>query len=307
MGERRRLVTLFPTREGRVLLEKRERQPYLLRLGAWEAEIPARADVLAVAAERLAALGVAAAGPWREGLPVDVDDQSARKPLAFRLYPVAVEVAAEPAAAVAVPPDELIILCATNQATPELDEAWARVGDRIAALPPQFRDEARAIAADDDSDTVELAIRGAALVVSGAPPERVAALRPFSAMYANGVRASARASRDVPAELREAFAALCGRVADAVGRRRAAVVARGSTLRRNVEDPEIAVILADAVLQDGTTTAPADIPDVPRVIVSDPHWDAWPDTIPPPLDGRSVKVAASGAAPRGPAPSPGRR
>lgn len=173
------------------------------------------------------------------GLPVDVDDSRARRPLRFRVHPFRFEVRPgleprldqEHVEARWVEPDEVIALASVGETVPELDEALARVWDPPGALPPPWRAEARAIAEDRAHGAAELARRAVALVLAGAPAERVAALRPTMASVVNAARAAARPGRDVVAELAAAHeAARAAAIGELERARRVATFSRSSTI-----------------------------------------------------------------------------
>ena len=177
--------------------------------------------------------------PIRAGLAVDIDDTHKKKSYAFRVHPFLYELASEVAPRLSsehvearwVEPDEVIALAASGETVPELDETLARVWDPPAALPPQYRPEARAIFDDRLSGATELAKRAAVLVWAGAPAERVAALRPTMASLVNAARAAGRTDRNVLVELAQAVdrAAASARSLLVEGLR-VATISRSSTL-----------------------------------------------------------------------------
>lgn len=212
--DRLRVVTSFVAHKGRVLLAKRSDKVSTYR-GRWAgiSGTVAPGELPEVAAwrelEEETGLGQDALRLVRAGLPLDVEDVHGKRPRRFRVHPflfaledgAEVELNQEHTEGRFADPDELIVLCAVGDTVPELDEALARVWDPPAALPPHYREEARALVADRQSGAAELALRAAALVMRGAPAERVAALRPSMASVVNAARAAAQPGRDVGAEL----------------------------------------------------------------------------------------------------------
>ncbi|HKA90618.1 MAG TPA: NUDIX hydrolase [Haliangiales bacterium] len=267
-----------------VLLVRRSRtaSPYPDRLstaaGALDpGELPEDAARRAVATE----LGVTAE-PIRAGLAVEFTDTIRKRSVTFRVYPVLCRVTAVPRVDEArwLTPDQVIVRAALGETVPELDEALARVWHPAEALPPLFRDEARAIHRDATTPTVALAARASAMVLAGAPPERVAALRPARARIVNAARAAARTAtaRDVPGELMRADA----------GMRRFVDV----ELRRAGADAP-SVVFAEAVTPAGDAVLRASPPPGRLWIAADP-WTEWDDEVPPPLEP-GMAIARRGA------------
>ncbi|MBI4510995.1 MAG: NUDIX domain-containing protein [Deltaproteobacteria bacterium] len=212
--ERLRVVTVFLARGDRLLglLRSSAVATYRGRWAGVSGAIEAGENPLdAVFREVFEETGVAPSDVIviRAGLPVDVDDATGKRPRCFRVYPfllalrdgVAIRLNPEHVAMRWVTSDEVILMTASQETVPELDEALARVWDPPSALPPQYRGEARAIFEDRTSGATELARRAAALVSAGAPPERVAALRPTMAAVVNAARAAAQPGRDVASEI----------------------------------------------------------------------------------------------------------
>ena len=232
---RRRVVTVFLARGGRVLVLKRSAAVATYR-GRWAGisgsvetgELPAAAASRELG-EETGLRGGSEARLVRQGLHVDVDDGAGVRALRFRVHPFRWDLAegAEPRLdfehdeARWMAPDELIPLAAAGETVPELDEALARVWDPPAALPPPFRPDARALFDDRTSGAAELARRAVALVHAGAPAERVAALRPHSTV--NGA-APASAPSTVDDRLNVAMVPAAGR-----RRRRAACAERAAS------------------------------------------------------------------------------
>jgi hypothetical protein len=237
----------------------------------------------------------AAAELVRGGLPVDFTDTVRRRSLSFRVHPLLARVAEDVPAARArwVEPDDVIVATALGKTLPELDEALARVLDPPAALPPHVRAEARALHGLAAPGR-ELARRALAIVAAGAPPERVAALRPALARVVNAARAAPTASRDVAGELLAATRAEARAVA-AVTEGARAVAVHGDVPFDGpavpVERADLLVIGAEAVLPHGDVVAPAGALAAVRiaaargaaVLASADAWAAWPDDVPPPL------------------------
>jgi 8-oxo-dGTP pyrophosphatase MutT (NUDIX family) len=245
-------------------------------------------------------LGEVAATPLAAGLPLDFADTIRRKMLVFRVHPFLFRV--DPGRLARLPEatwvgaDEVIVASASGETIPELDEALARVWDPPSALPPPFRGHARAIAGDRAASSRELAVRGVALVAGGAPPERVAALRPALARYVNAARAAVRPARDVVDELHRAERVLQRDLgAEIPAGARVAVVGDVPAATAATVDPgsadlllvgaETVTELRDAVAPAGALAAAraADAAGVPVLVVADP-WAAWPDDVPPPLE-----------------------
>src|SRR5262249_28755283 len=153
-----------------------------------------------------------------------------------------------------------IVRAVLGDTVPELDEAMARVLDPPGALPPLFRDEARAIHEDDIGSHV-LAGRAAALVVAGAPPERVAALRPARARVVNAAPAAVKPARDVPGQVARAHEAILR------------VAAR-----------EEGAVIAEALTAAGDAVCPAGTLSAGRIVIAADPWVEWDDTVPPPLE-----------------------
>ncbi len=260
--------------EEEVLLVRRPRtaSPYPDRLstaaGPLEpGELPEDAARRAVATE----LGVAGE-PIRAGLALEFTDTIRKRSVTLRMYPVLCRIAAVPRVEDArwLTPDQIIVRAALGETVPELDEALARVWHPPEALPPLFREEARAIHRDATTPSVALAARAAAMVLAGAPPERVAALRPARARIVNAARAAARtpSARDVPGELMRAEAGL-RRFVDAELRRAGA------------DAPH--VVYAETVTAAGDAVLRAPPPSGRVWIAADP-WTEWEDDVPPPLE-----------------------
>jgi len=214
----------------------------------------------------------------RAGLHVDFSDTWKKRSLSFRVYPFLARLEAarpEPPSARWVSVLEVIHACALGETVPELDEALARVWDPPGALPPQFRAEARALSASGDLSR-DLARRAAALVAAGAPPERVAALRPARARVVLAARAAARnaTARDVPGELMRAEA----------GMRR---FAESEARRAGGDAPHVA--FAETILPTGDAVLRAAPPPGRLWIAADP-WTEWDDDVPPPLEPGMVLV-----------------
>ena len=131
-----------------------------------------------------------------------------------------------------------------------------------------FREEARAIHRDATTSSAELGGRAAAMVVAGAPPERVAALRPGRARIVNAARAATRSGRDVPGELLRAQAAL-ERVVDGERRRTG-----GS----------VEIVHAEALTRGGAAVCPAGTGRRAPLWVAVDSWAEWEDDVPPPLE-----------------------
>jgi ADP-ribose pyrophosphatase YjhB (NUDIX family) len=272
---KQRVVMAFVVNgDGEILLYRRARTvaPYPDRLstaaGPLEpGELPEDAARRAVAAE----LGVTGE-PIRAGLAVEFTDTVRKRSVTFRVYPVLCTISAVPRLDDArwLTPDQVIVRAALGETVPELDEALARVWYPPEALPPLFRAEARAIHLDQATPSVTLAARAAAMVLAGAPPERVAALRPARARIVNAARAAARTStaRDVPGELMRAEAGL-RRFVD-VELRRAGADAPG-------------VVYAETVMPAGDAILRVAPPPGRLWVAADP-WTDWDDEVPPPLE-----------------------
>jgi ADP-ribose pyrophosphatase YjhB (NUDIX family) len=277
---KQRVVMAFVERgDEEVLLYRRPRSavPYPDRLstatGPLEAgERPEEAARRAVAAE----LGVAGE-PVRAGLALEFTDTIRRRSVTFRVYPVLCRIAAVPRLDDArwLTPDQVIVRAAVGETVPELDEALARVWDPPTALPPLFRDEALAIHTEMTPSSA-LAARAAAMVLAGAPPERVAALRPARARIVQAARAAARTAtaRDVPGELMRAEAGM-RRFVDTELRRAGA------------EAPHVA--FAETLLPTGDALLSAAPPPGRLWVAADP-WTEWDDDVPPPLEAGMALV-----------------
>jgi ADP-ribose pyrophosphatase YjhB (NUDIX family) len=231
------------------------------------------------------------------GLYVDFTDTIRKQSVSFRVYPALARAGRpSPAGARWVAPDDVILAAALGETVPELDEALARVWDRAGALPPQFRAEARAILASP-APARELAARAAALVAGGAPPERVAALRPELARVVNAARAAASPERDVAHELGLAARAAARAVAAALERARRPVAV--GAVPNDVPAAEIGtlggadllLLAAEALLPRGDVVAPAGavalaraaaVAGIPIAACGD-AWATWEDDVPPPL------------------------
>ncbi len=235
----------------------------------------------------------------RGGLYVDFTDTLRKRSVAFRLYPFLARVPAgarRPALPASrwVRPDDLVLASALGETVPELDEALARVWDPPAALPPQFRAEAGAVRVAR-AGSRELALRAVAMVAGGAPPERVAALRPELARFVNAARAAVSPERPVAAELAAAARAEARAVASVVeGAARPGGVGPlpevpGRVLLPPARDLDLLILAAEAVLPRGDIVAHAGAlaaaralpPGVP-VVASTDAWATWEDELPPP-------------------------
>jgi len=294
---RQRVALAFVARGGDLLLVQRSASApiypgrWTTVAGSVEAgEPPPAAAWRALAAELPLPVTLVAAG-----LPLDFSDTIKKRTVAFRIHPFLFHLAGEEPADVMVgrwvAPDEIIMASATGETIPELDEALARVWDPPAALPPLYRDEARAIHADRQSSARALAVRAAALVAASAPPERVAALRPALARLVNAARAAARPGRDVPHELDLAARAEARAVASVAAGRRVAAIGPAplpeDATRVPVESADLTVVAAEAVLPRGDVVAHAGAVAAAEkrpVIVCTDAWAAWPDDLPPPLE-----------------------
>jgi hypothetical protein len=252
-------------------------------------------DPLASARGALAAeLPAARVELGAEGLAVDFSDTVRRRQLSFRVHPFLARFTggALPDGAVWVEPDELILRGALGETVPELDEALARVLDPPAALPPPFRDEARLLHTLE-APSRALARRAVAIVAGGAPPERVAALRPALARVVNAARAAGRPSRDVAHELELAARAEQRAVLSAI-EGAGTVAALGAVPVEPTAPPATAALLVigvEAVLPRGDVVAPAGAAAAARaalargarVLACADAWAGWADDIPPPL------------------------
>jgi ADP-ribose pyrophosphatase YjhB (NUDIX family) len=270
---KQRVVMAFVTQgAGEVLLVRRKRTvaPYPDRLATAAGplapgERPEDAARRAVQAE----LGLAVEA-MRVGLAVEFTDTLRKRNVTFRVYPVLCRPLAPPQVedGIWMTPDEVIVRAALGETVPELDEALARVWDPPEALPPVFREEARAIHRDATTSSAELGGRAAAMVVAGAPPERVAALRPGRARIVNAARAATRSGRDVPGELLRAQSAL-ERVVDGERRRTG-----GS----------VEIVHAEALTRGGVAVCPVGTGGRGPLWVAVDSWAEWEDDVPPPLE-----------------------
>ena len=241
--------------------------------------------------------------PSAAGLPLEFTDTVRKLSVQFRIHPVLFRLAERPVVAGVedlrwLTPADLVVASVQQETVPDLDEALARVLDPPAALPSIFRAEAHAIFADRRADSLELAGRAAALVMAGAPPERVAALRPARARFVHAARAAIDPERDVVGELtRAAFAAArfahaaldSGRAA-AFGPIAGVPVSAAADIRFDHIDQLLLGV--EALTAAGDAIAPAGALALARAahatrvrvtVVADAHA-GWADTIPPPLE-----------------------
>jgi hypothetical protein len=191
-----------------------------------------------------------------------------------------------------VAPDELILRTALGETIPDLDEALARVLDPPAALPPPYREEARLVHTLDLPSRA-LAARAVAIVAGGAPPERVAALRPALARVVNAARAAGRPSRDVAHELTLAARAEQRAVLSAIDGALAVATLGAVPVPATAAPDDAALLLvgAEAVLARGDIVAPRGTSAAARaalsrgaaVLACADAWAAWADDVPPPL------------------------
>lgn len=281
MVPRQRVVLVFVLRDdGKLLLAPRARSApvYAGRLSTVGGDVAQGESVESAARRALEVeLGGAAELTGAGGLAVDFTDTVRRRAICFRVHPFLARARAEVAltleGGVWLDPDDVIAATALGETLPELDEALARVLDPAGALPPPFRAEAHAVQSLRIPSR-ELARRAIAMVVGGAPPERVAALRPALARVVNAARAATAPARDVSAEL-----AAAGRAEE---RALAAVVE---------SVPQVVTIAAEAVLPHGDVVAEAGqgarareaIARGQPVIAHADAWAAWNDDVPPPL------------------------
>ena len=301
---RQRVALAFVVRRGEILLVQRSaRAPSYP--GRWTTvsgpvetgESPDAAAWRALRAELPIAVEIRAAG-----LPLDFTDTIKKRTVTFRVYPFLFETSdARPVTPVEADArwaslDEVIMSSATGETIPELDEALARVWDAPGALPPIYRDEARAIQLDRHSGTRSLAARAAALVAASAPPERVAALRPGLARVVNAARAAVRPDRDVAHELLAAGRAEARAVASTIGAGTRVGTVGPVPLPPDarlvpIADADLVLIAAEAVTTRGDVVAHAGalaavsaaFGRVP-VIASTDAWAAWADEVPPPIE-----------------------
>jgi ADP-ribose pyrophosphatase YjhB (NUDIX family) len=301
---RQRVALAFVARKGEILLVQRSaRAPSYP--GRWTTvsgpvdpgEAPEAAAWRALRAELPIAALLRAAG-----LPLDFTDTIKKRTVTFRVYPFLFETSdTRPATPVGADtrwatPDEVIMASATGETIPELDEALARVLDAPSALPPIYRDEARAIHVDRSSGARALAARAAALVAASAPPERVAALRPGLARLVNAARAAVRPDRDVAHELIAAGRAEARAVASTIGAgmRVGAVGPVPLPIDARlvpVSDADLVLLAAEAVTMRGDVTAHAGalaavsaVAGRVPIIASTDAWAAWSDEVPPPIE-----------------------
>jgi hypothetical protein len=306
--QRARMVSVFVTHDGRVLLS-RSLTGAKGRRRRWDtlsAPVAAGVDPAAVASALVP-------GVMRAGLPVLVDEEGRREPdLHLVAHPYLVDGQAGPAGedleTAWFTPDEVIVLSVTGEtAVAALDELLARVWDPPAALPLPFRDEARALSLDRTSSSSELAIRAAALVSGGAPAERVAALRPSLAVLVNAARAAA-VGRDVFDEIgtselraRDALAALLapGQTIATVGKHRVVTAALAVSPAVTViheaatlEGVTRVVVGAEAMSPPGDALCPVGSvrlarlcaeTSIPFTVACD-SWRRWPDDVLPPAE-----------------------